>query len=428
MALDDLNTPLGLPDGPGRGRDRRSDWRKIAGFVAIVLAAAGGYWLVAGYDGPGGRALAVAKIERAPKSPPTVAAAAKPPADSTPTGSIAKIITPRSNSADIENASGVKVVRRGGNTPGAVIISIPETPRVSLTPAPDARLVQRSRFGPLPQQGRDGTKPYEVYARPLVTSGKLKPSAPRLAILIGGMGLNAAVTRAAVTKLPADVSLAFAPYGENLDDQAARAREDGHEVFLQVPMEPFDLAGPGPGPHMLRTAYDRKQMKEHLHWHMGRLTGYVGIGNFLGAKFTADAEALAPVMEEINRRGLMYFDDGSSPRSLAGNLARSSQTPFVHADVTLDERRDARSVAAALAKLEGLTVRRGYAVGFGNALPEVVAQVARFAELLERRGIALVPVSAMIGVQRPVARSSRLKRFQAKRTRFALSNRIGSRN
>lgn len=407
MAQDNLNAPLGMPDGPRDSRGIKVNWLKLGAMGVAALALTAGVWSIAGYNGPGGRTQAIVTIEREPAPSPAPIVAASPQQDPQPTGSIAKIVRPSSSGADVEAASGVKVVRRGGDTPGAVIISIPDTPRIGLTPAPDGRLVQRGRHGLLPQRGRDGSKPYEVYARPLVSSGKLKASAPKLAILIGGMGLNRPVTAAAIRQLPADVSLAFAPYGPDLPRQVAEAREDGHEVFLQVPMEPFDLAGPGPGPHMLRTGYDRKQMREHLHWHMGRFTGYVGIANFLGAKFTADTEAIAPVIEELRRRGLMYFDDGSSPRSLAGNITRASQTPFVRTDVILDERRDKRSVEAALARLEGLAVRQGIAVGFGNALPDVLAEVARFSKELERRGVVLAPVSALAGQQRPVAQQDR---------------------
>jgi polysaccharide deacetylase 2 family uncharacterized protein YibQ len=34
----------------------------------------------------------------------------------------------------------------------------------------------------------------------------------------------------------------------------SRAREDGHEVMLQVPMEPFDYPDNDPGPHTLTAA------------------------------------------------------------------------------------------------------------------------------------------------------------------------------
>ncbi len=403
MAQDELNTPLGQPVPAKPGAGFRLSGKAIAlGGLSVCAAGLAG-WLAVKNDGYGGRATAIAKIEvKTAPDPAKAARTAAQGADRTATGSIAQVRSARSGGQNIESRSGVKVVRRGGGVaPDALIIKVPDAaPRVGLMPAPDQRLVRKSRFGMLPRIGKDGSTPLEVYARPLVMPGKLKNSAPRLAIVIGGMGLSEVTTRAAIQALPAAVSFAFAPYGKSLQAQVSSARLAGHEVLLQVPMEPFDLVGQGPGPRLLRASCDRKQMKERLHWHMGRFTGYIGIANFLGAKFTARAEAMAPVIEEVRSRGLMYFDDGSSKRSLAGKLAGASKTPFVRTDVILDEKRASRAIDAALQKLESIAVRNGNAVGFANALPNVVARVARYVPGLVKRGVALVPVSAITGRHR----------------------------
>ncbi|MGE3248161.1 MAG: divergent polysaccharide deacetylase family protein [Beijerinckiaceae bacterium] len=411
MAPDDLNAPLGLPRQSENPPPRRPGAKAIVACAAFAAAAGGIVWLMAGDDGLGGRAHTIARIERPAPKPPVAVAQQTPPAaargaDQAPTGSIAAIHDVRSNAAKVEDASGVKVVRSGGDTPGALIISIPDNkPRIGLPAAPDRRLVRASRHGLLPVTGPDGAKPYEVYARPLFLPGKLRASAPRVAIAAGGMGLSRTATDRAIAELPPAITLAFAPYGDDLQRQVARAREAGHEVLLQIPMEPFDLAGPGPGPHMLKTGYDRKEMKDHLHWHMGRFTGYIGVANFLGAKFSASAEALAPVIEEVRTRGLMYFDDGSSNRSLAGRITGASATPFVAADVILDETREERAIEAALLKLEALAVQKGIAVGFASGHPAAISRIAGFVKGLEKRGIALVPVSAALGRTTPVASS-----------------------
>ena len=66
---------------------------------------------------------------------------------------------------------------------------------------------------------------------------------PKIAILLGGMGLNQQLTQKAIKELPGDVTLGFAPYGENLQAQVNRARAEGHEVMLQLPMEPVGYPG-----------------------------------------------------------------------------------------------------------------------------------------------------------------------------------------
>jgi len=407
----DLNSPLGLdrkqpPPSrpPGRGR--------LAVLVLAGVAVAGGVFIFlhAGNKGvPGAEPYAVARIERPTEKVAALAPQQAPKDTSAPdvTGSIP--IPNRASGLDVEAGTGVRVTREGGGqAPGALIIQVPQRLGVQLTPAPDRRLIDKTRFGVLPKIGADGSRPMDVYARPVLTRTDARAGAPRLAILVGGMGLNAGVTQTAVAQLPAAVTLGFAPYGLDLEGQVEQARDSGHEVILQSPMESF-IAGEEPGAYTLKAADDRVQTISNLHWQMSRFPGYVGIANFLGGKFTASETSLTPVLKEIAARGLFYFDDGSSPRSLARPLAESTGTPLVVADIVLDAGGKPDEVDAALARLEGLARSKGVAVGVASGLPATVERIARFTRALDNRGISLVPVSAvaMAGPDAVAAKSRR---------------------
>ena len=75
----------------------------------------------------------------------------------------------------------------------------------------------------------------------------------------------------------------------NVEQLAARARNDGHELLLQIPMEPFDYPDNDPGPQTLLTSLDAGQNIDRLHRLMSRFQGYVGISNYMGARFTGEA-------------------------------------------------------------------------------------------------------------------------------------------
>lgn len=347
------------------------------------------------YDEMGAEPYAIAKIVRV--EPPKPAAPPPPTAASADTtGSIRAGGANRITAAESEAESGVRVVRRGGDAaPGALIISVPEALGVQLTPAPDRRLVERGKHGALPKIGADGTRPSEIYARPLVTGPDVKPGAPRIAIVVGGMGLSPQATQNAQSKLPGPVTLGFAPYGADLEKQVARAREAGHEVILQAPMEPLD-ATQAPGPRTLETAAAPGETLDNLHWLMSRFTGYVGVSNFLGAKFTANEQVFTPVLREITSRGLLYLDDGSSPQSLAQSLApRLGSAAILRADVVIDAVQKPEAIEAELQKLERIARQKGSAIGVAAGLPATVEHIARFARGLEKRGIALAPLSAI---------------------------------
>ena len=290
----------------------------------------------------------------------------------------------------LERQSGVKILRPGGgSTPGALIIDVAKALNEGLTAAPDPRLTEQTRHGPVPRIGLDGARSAEIYARPTVSL----PGLPRIALLVGGMGLSPRATEAAIAALPGAVTLGFAPYGAGLARQTARAREAGHDLILEIPMEPFDFPRDNPGPHTLVADAGKPGNGDNLAWLMSRFTGYAGVANFLG-KFTADEAALRPVLRAFATRGLFYVDDGTSARSLAMTLAPGQALAAARADIVLDSAGGPGAIEAALARLEAIARDKGLAIGVASALPDSIETIGRFARGLEARGIALVPLSA----------------------------------
>ena len=132
-------------------------------------------------------------------------------------------------------------------------------------------------------------------------------------------------------------------------------------------MEPFDYPDNDPGPQTLLTSLDAGQNIDRLHWLMSRFQGYVGIANLMGARFTASEPALAPVLREAGKRGLLYLDDGSSQRSLASQIAGANNLAFAKADVVIDAVPTVADVDRALGRLETMARERGIAVGMASA-------------------------------------------------------------
>jgi uncharacterized protein len=379
--LDDLDRPLGMDREPPPQNGRRRLW--LGAGMALALGGIVLAFVLAGRSGgAGGEPEAAAPIQPPPPQARVQPSVAPPPAEKNDGVATAQ---------EVETESGVKIFRGGAAAPGSVIIQVPDA-ATPLALAPDRRLVEKSRYGLLPRRGKDGVAPSVFYARPLSLQPPIKPGTPRIALVVGGMGLNPTATDEAIQRLPAGVTLAFAPYGEQAERQVAAAREAGHEILLQTPMEPFDSAE-SPGPHVLVTG-DNAKAVEDLHWQMGRFVGYFGLVNFLGGRFTADRNATEAFMRELAERGLDFVDDGSSPQSLAAEIAAANGVGFVKADLRIDESKRPEAIDAALFRLETLARQNGVAVGFAAGLPVANERIARFAAELNRRGLALIPLSA----------------------------------
>ncbi len=383
---DEINEPLGQSTPP---RPQGGGTARAMGFFVVCALAAGvtaGVWTYR--HSRTHVAPQVAVIEPKPAAPAPVSPPTPPPIEAAEGG-----VSAFQSAEQVEKRSGVKVTRNGGGgPPGALIIDVPQALGVRLAEAPDPRLVESGKYGPLPKIGADGARPADVYARPIVESVKLR-GAPKIAIVVGGLGLNTAASQAAIGQLPSAVSLGFAPYGQDLAALAAQARNSGHEILLQAPMEGF---GGASSPHMLSDAASEAENHDALGWLMSRFPGFIGVENYLGGKFMADSKALGPVLAEIGSRGLLFLDDGSSPRSLAASLAPGMNLRAARADVVIDANPSPEAIEAALARLETLARQQDGAVGVATALPGSIDHIARWASALESRGIALKPVSALI--------------------------------
>ncbi|MHB8884575.1 MAG: divergent polysaccharide deacetylase family protein [Methylovirgula sp.] len=402
-AGDDLNGPLGLGDGPHRLSPRTLPYRRIFFAVVGLSLLGGGLLLEFNGDPFGGEPYAVATITRPMPSQAAhhasraaIAGNKGPAVSNETTGTIA--VPPGDDSAqELERKSGVKVVRNGAaGAPGALIINVPQVLARRLAPAPDPRLAEKSRYGLLPRIGPDGARPADVYARPWPVGALPNPKAPRIALVVGGVGLNDSATAEAISDLPGPVTLAFAPYGTDLPGQVRQAREAGHEVILQLPMEPIDYPHDNPGPHTLLAEASATKNTDNLHWLLSRFSGYTGVANFLGGKFMSAADRFRPVLRELANRGLFYFDDGSSPRSLGLSLAKDVGLPAAQADLIIDATGDLNAIDANLTQLVTIARAKGIAIGMASDLPTSLEKIAAFTKRAKAQGVLFIPLSAAV--------------------------------
>ena len=266
-------------------------------------------------------------------------------------------------------------------------VTAPKIAAQPLPQAPIAGLSQPGPEGPLPRIAPDGRVPAQAYARPFRSNGK-----PRIALIVGGLGLNAITTRAAIERLPAEVTLSFVPYAEGLQGWIDLARAQGHEVMLEMPMEPTGYPNNDPGPYTLLASAEATDIQAKMNWLLGRATGYFGVTNYLGDRFVTSDAGMGAFMTVLRQRGVAFLDDGSMSRR-PGAWARAS------ANRVIDEQQSPAAIVGQLNALEALAKTRGQALGTGFSYPVTVEAAARWAAGLEARGLQLAPASAM--TQRP---------------------------
>jgi polysaccharide deacetylase 2 family uncharacterized protein YibQ len=256
--------------------------------------------------------------------------------------------------------------------------------------APDPSLLEEGPHGPLPMIGPGGRSSIRAYARPFDRQDRR----PRVGLVIGGLGLNAALTEEAIRRLPGGVTLAFSPYAPRPGPLLDQARAKGMELLVALPMEPTGYPLNNPGDRALLTGLPMAENQDRLDWVLSRFAGYVGVigahGPMRGERFALLGDRLGAVQQALHGRGLLYIDPRPNARGPERAWGRT-------VDLVVDEPATRGEIELRLQMLERLARERGSALGYGGeASPVLVERVAAWAAGLEERGLVLAPVSVLI--------------------------------
>ncbi len=275
-----------------------------------------------------------------------------------------------------------------------------ETPAAA--PAPPAATTQTPKDVQVAALPPDPQSPWRRNRQPF---NEADPR-PRIAVVLTGLGLASKVTEAAIKELPGGITLSFTPYSRKLNQWVALARVNGHEVMLDLLMEPTSYPDDDPGPQALLTALSSRQNLDRLRWTLDRVTGYVGLAGVMGSRFAASKEHMEPVLEELKGRGLLFLDNRASDRSLAAALAGEIGVPSAVNDRSLDRAQASRvAIDARLVQIENVARSEGFAVAMGRPYPVTIERLREWAKGLEARGFALAPISALANRQTRIAQA-----------------------
>lgn len=223
---------------------------------------------------------------------------------------------------------------------------------------------------------------------------------PMIAIVIDDLGINRKMTEA-VLKLPAPITTAFLAYAENLPEQTERARKNGHELLMHIPMEPvnphFD-----PGPNTLLTKMTGGEISERLNAMLSSFDGYVGINNHMGSRFSADKAAIGAVIDELKKRGLIFLDSMTSGNSSGWKSARDRNVPYAVRDIFLDNAHDENEIMKQLDLVEKQALKHHVAVAIGHPHATTVNALKKWIPKATEKGFVFIPVSlvALIGQEK----------------------------
>ncbi|WP_445678427.1 divergent polysaccharide deacetylase family protein [Radicibacter daui] len=327
-------------------------------------------------------------------------AAAAPEADpAPPSGSVAGMM-----------ASGGE---EGAEATGATFV-VPEAPQMSALPAsapPVAPVTTTGTAAPAPtalasaQAEANGAAEPEMEEKLAPGLAVTEPPAanhlpplppgahPRIAVIIDDMGVDYKRSQL-MAALHWPLTLSYLPYATRVSDQTRSAAANGHEIMLHLPTQPLGPANPGP--NALTVSLSPQVLHEKLLANLDAFSGYVGVNNHMGSRFTADSAHMAPVLEEVARRGLFFIDSKTIGNSVGRKVAERIGMMFAERDVFIDDDMSPAKVEGQLAIIERVARKYGSAIAIGH--PHDVTREALEAWLptLKGKGFELVPASVIV--------------------------------
>jgi polysaccharide deacetylase 2 family uncharacterized protein YibQ len=259
-------------------------------------------------------------------------------------------------------------------------------------PAPSPLLEATSSVDPrwkIPHPGPYGVAPMHYYA----ARNTAKSGAPRIAIMIAGIGYALDPSLAAVRDLPPQISLALSPYAAHDDAIATAARAAGHETMIGLPMQVDGEPAITAGDQALRAGSSLPHNLKRLDWALSRAAGYAGVTDAIGMAepelFLTHPHAAAWLAGHIAQDGVFMVIASPDITAPPGVVARV-------ADASIDPTQGVAAETATLNRLAMIASSKGQALGvLDSPTQPAITALALWCKSLGAAHIALVPVSAL---------------------------------
>jgi polysaccharide deacetylase 2 family uncharacterized protein YibQ len=178
-------------------------------------------------------------------------------------------------------------------------------------------------------------------------------------------------------------------------------------VLIGLPMEPSDYPRNDPGPNGLMLANTAEENIERLNWTLSRATGYVGVFNFMGSRFSVEKNALKPILQQLKKRGLLMLDTQASAFSVMAPTAQELGLAYTVVDIVPDAKPNRGYIDRQLAKLTEIATKNKRAVAIVRPFPITILRLKRWISRLDTRKVVLAPLSSVIKVSKSQKSKSR---------------------
>ena len=218
------------------------------------------------------------------------------------------------------------------------------------------------------------------------------PHKAYLSLIIDDLGQNLQRDRR-VLGLPGPVTAAIMPDTPHAAEFAREAHKAGKIVMLHMPMDPAT------GPFAWHPELPIDELEKRLNAAFKAVPYTSGLNNHMGSRMTSQPQAMAWLMNDLQRRHTFFVDSRTSAQTVAGAQAQKIGLASVSRDVFLDDVRTEQAITAQLESAIQLARKQGSAVMIGHPYRQTLAVLERELPKLKAQGIEWIDIQQMIGVR-----------------------------
>jgi len=207
---------------------------------------------------------------------------------------------------------------------------------------------------------------------------------PRIAFIIDDIGSS--ISRAqGFLDLKMPITFSILPKLQYSDILAEEIYEQGQEIMLHQPMEPYrHEIDPGPG--ALYISYRDSEIEEIIEENLSQIPQATGVNNHMGSRFTSCSDKVVEALKIIKQNDLFFVDSLTSSHSQAYRMARRLNMRTAPRNVFLDTSPDIWDIRRQLRHLRQYALKHGAAIGIGHPHLSTLTALYEFKQELNIHG------------------------------------------
>lgn len=237
----------------------------------------------------------------------------------------------------------------------------------------------------------ESSKPVQLYRQSFNDTKK-----PNLSFIITDLGLSRERTENLIKDLPGNVTLALSPYVENLNALTTTAREDGHEVWLMLPIQTADYPLVDSGPLTLLSDASMAQNSARMNTLLSLAQGHVGFVANKDHSFKSEDANINPAIKSLLSKGFGIIDSNTSGRSFLKDLSYKNEYPYAQNNFWLDENLTQLALNQKLRQIIELAEASGNVTIMMRPYPASIKALQKFLNSAAAKKFELTPASAAL--------------------------------